>query len=179
MNQKEIELRLKGALCPINNAFGNSILFTKKYRSIKKLDAMLLERCEKYNLEIDSIQRKYKHMSIDNDYKTFELVNMAIGCLGNKASSFGTSYCVAHDKNLHRELKKRLEKIGPIGTSPSSGKTSNIIGKCAEVKAANPVLRGEKGICIINLKFTPARRPRTLQKHRTCSNCQETFGLTE
>lgn len=176
MNKKEIELRLKGLLSPINNSFGNATLFSKKYRSIAKIDAMVLERCEKYKKEIDSIQRKYKRIPIDDDYKTFELVSMAIGCLGNKASSFGTSYRCVHDKICHPKLRKRLEELGSIGTI-NHERTSNVIGKCAEVKAANHVLRGEKDLDIKDLKFTPARRPRTLQKHRACSNCQHTFGL--
>lgn len=171
MNKKEIELRINGLLSPINNSFGNATLFTKKYRTIKKLDSLLLIRCEKYNEEIASLQRKYRQTPIDSDYKTFELVSMAIGCLGNKASSFGTSYSLIHDKNIHPELKRRLEEL------KGKSRTSNIIGKCAEVKAANRVLRGEKGIEINNLTFTPARRPRTLQKHSPCYNCKTTFGL--
>jgi len=179
MNQKEIELRIKGLLSPINNAFGNITLFSKKYRSIKKLDRELVSLCEKYNEEIDSIQRKYRNIPIDNDYKTFELVSMAVGCLGNKASSFGTSYRNVHEKKLHPTLKKVLEKLGKIGTVVTANqRTSNVIGKCAEVKAANYVLNGEKAIEIKELKFTPARRPRTLQKHHACSNCKATFGLT-
>lgn len=179
MNQKEIELRIKGLLSPINNAFGNVTLFSKKYRSVKKLDGALLGLCEKYNEEIDSIQRKYRYIPIDNDYKTFELVSMAVGCLGNKVSSFGTSYRNVHEKHWHPTLKKVLEKLGEIGTVVTGNhRTSNVIGKCAEVKAANYVLSGEKGLDIKDLKFTPARRPRTLQKHRACSNCKFTFGLT-
>lgn len=174
MNKKELELRIKGLLSPINNSFGNATLFSKKYRSINKIDSMVLERCIKYKTEIDSIQKKYKKIPIDNDYKTFELVSMAIGCLGNKASSFGTSYRCVNNKICHPKLLKRLEELGPIGTIRKN-RTSNIIGKCAEVKAANHVLRGEKGLDITDLKFTHARRPRTLQIHQACPNCKETF----
>lgn len=176
MNKKEIELRLKKFLNPINNSFGNRTFFSKKYRSISKIDKMVLERCKKYKAEIDFIQSKYKIITID--FETFEMVNMAIGCLGNKASSFGTSYRCVHDKNCHPKLRKRLEELGPIG-SINYKLTSNVIGKCAEVKAANYVLKYEKELEIKNLNFTPARRPRTLQKHGPCPNCQHTFELSK
>lgn len=176
MKNKNIESQIKRLLSPINNAFGNATLFSKKYRYIEKIDAMVLERCEKYKTEIGLIQRKYKTTSIDNNYKKFELVSMAIGCLGNKASSFGTSYRCIHDDACHHQLRKRLEELGKIGTIESK-RTSNVIGKCAEVKAANHVLKGEKNLDINDLKFTPARRPRTLQKHQACPNCQATFKL--
>lgn len=176
MSNKKIESQIKGLLSPINNSFGNATLFSKKYRSIEIIDAMVLERCQKYKTEIDSIQRKYKMTSIDNNYTKFELVSMAIGCLGNKASSFGTSYRCIHDNACHHQLRKRLQELGAIG-SVKNERTSNVIGKCAEVKAANHVLKGEKNLYINDLKFSPARRPRTLQRHQACPNCQATFNL--
>jgi hypothetical protein len=70
------------------------------------------------------------------------------------------------------QLKKRLEdRLGQIGTRLNG----NLIGKCAEVGAANKILRTRPTMPANRLTFTTAIRPRTMQKVPMCLNCTTTF----
>lgn len=69
------------------------------------------------------------------------------------------------------QLKKRLIQLGPIGTELNG----NIIGNCAEMCAANKILRTRPQLNTNRLKFTQAIRPRTMQKIAMCQNCLTTF----
>lgn len=70
------------------------------------------------------------------------------------------------------QLKRRLEtRLGTIGDL----RNGNRIGKCAEVGAANKILRTRPTVGADRLKFTKAIRPRTMQKVPMCQNCIDTF----
>lgn len=70
------------------------------------------------------------------------------------------------------QLKIRLEnRLGVIGTRLNG----NLIGKCAEVGAANKILRTRPTLAANRLTFTNAIRPRTMQKIPMCPNCINTF----
>ena len=70
------------------------------------------------------------------------------------------------------QLKRRLEdRLGVIGTRLND----NLIGKCAEVGAANKILRTRPTLAVNRLTLTNAIRPRTMQKVPMCLNCITTF----
>jgi len=69
------------------------------------------------------------------------------------------------------QLLRRLESLGVIGSQLNG----NLIGKCAEVGAANKILRTRPTVAANHLTFTNAIRPRTMQKIRMCRNCELTF----
>ncbi|MFD1015718.1 hypothetical protein [Winogradskyella rapida] len=70
------------------------------------------------------------------------------------------------------QLKRRLEtRLGTIGNL----RNGNRIGKCAEVGAANKILRTRPTVGADRMKFTQAIRPRTMQKVPMCQNCIDTF----
>ena len=70
------------------------------------------------------------------------------------------------------QLKNRLEgRLGRLGTILSG----NPIGMCAEVGAANKILRTRPTVSANKLIFTTAIRPRTMQKVPMCLNCLTTF----
>jgi hypothetical protein len=73
---------------------------------------------------------------------------------------------------LAMQLKQRLEnRLAQIGTTLNG----NIVGKCAEVGAANKILRTRPMLPATRLTFTNAIRPRTMQVIPMCKNCIITF----
>jgi hypothetical protein len=75
------------------------------------------------------------------------------------------------------QLTKRLNGLGQIGRVSNITDSKNIIGKCAEVKAANGLLKGNRELEINHIQFTSAIRPRTLEKIARCPNCTTVFGV--
>lgn len=69
------------------------------------------------------------------------------------------------------QLYHRLSALGDIG----SERNGNKIGKCAEVGAANKILRTRPTLPASRINFTNAYRPRTMDKVPTCINCIDTF----
>lgn len=71
------------------------------------------------------------------------------------------------------QLRRRLEtRLGIIGNRLNG----NIIGKCAEVGAANKILRTRPYVDTNHLVFTQAIRPRTMQRIPMCLNCDKVFS---
>ncbi len=70
------------------------------------------------------------------------------------------------------QLENSLSALGEIGTRNNGG---NFIGRCAEVRASNPLLINHPGNRTGQINFTSAYRPRTMQIIPTCHNCEETF----
>lgn len=75
-------------------------------------------------------------------------------------------------KNIAPNLLKKLQALGGIGTQTNCG---NTIGRCAEVRSSNLILRKYKTIQPSNINFTNAYRPRTQQIVPMCLNCKRTF----
>ena len=73
---------------------------------------------------------------------------------------------------LFGKLRERLLRIGNLFEKLNG----NIIGCCAEVTAANKILFLSPSAPINKIIFTEAIRPRTMQKIKTCKNCQVTFN---
>lgn len=69
-------------------------------------------------------------------------------------------------------LYNALNTIGGIGTL----RNGNIIGACAEPKAAFDVVL-DVHCALQNLRFSKAFRPRTLQVIPYCQNCKDVFKL--
>lgn len=167
---ESINMNIKQHTGPINDAFNSANFFSLKSRSVHSIGQILLERCIQYNKSIDAIQKNYNQ---GNNIAKEELVACVIGCVGEKASCLGTSHGTLI--NYHRDLRKSLEKIGKIGEQSKITGSRNIIGKCAEVKAANRILQKDRKSNMANIKFTKPIRPRTMQKMLTCPNCIATF----
>lgn len=72
---------------------------------------------------------------------------------------------------LVNNLKDRLLSIGSINTVVNG----NLLGRCAEVAAANQILEKRPYINISNIDFSKALRPRTMQEVPRCKNCRLTF----
>ncbi len=72
----------------------------------------------------------------------------------------------------HRTLMGKVAKIGRIGRP--GPETKNIIGACAEFRAANTLLNN--GSKFSNIRFTKPIRPRTRQIQSTCPNCASIFS---
>lgn len=77
--------------------------------------------------------------------------------------------------SFHPTLRNKLVLLGKIGQKRSSAICGNIIGKCAEVHAANKLLKRNKCKKLENIRFSVAMRPRTLEKFPPCENCKATF----
>jgi hypothetical protein len=169
---------IQNLLNSINHSFNKVHYVIKKDRSIQSLDKILLSNAKKYKEKINKIQELYttKKNKIFIDHQYFELVACSIGAKGIKHSSFGTSYQVLPNHKYLKPIRIRLNKLGKIGTISDTTKSSNIIGKCAEVKATNNLLKRESNLEVDNVCFTKAIRPRTLEKIPRCKNCINIFG---
>lgn len=109
----------------------------------------------------------------------------AIACIchnkecNQKRASF--SHCPTPGE-WHTVLENTMELIlGPIGSHPkTSGKPmpvepKYIIGQCAEQHAANIYMKELNEVCLDNLHFSSAMRPRTKQVFPYCNNCKALF----
>ncbi|WP_445455986.1 DUF6443 domain-containing protein [Flavobacterium sp. HNIBRBA15423] len=70
------------------------------------------------------------------------------------------------------QLIQASESLGGVGTKTSSG---NVVGCCAEFRAANSLLLENPKATPAQINFTPATRPRTGQVIPMCENCQTIF----
>jgi hypothetical protein len=159
----------------LNNKFDKAHYIEKKRRSIQSLYKMLLYLSEKYKEEINQIQANLsqaKNKKVKIDYR--ELVACSIAAKSKKIGAFGTSYQSLNKQDCHYELLMALSSLGSLGKL--SKICDNEIGRCAEVKAANNILRRDKKSKISNIEFTQAIRPRTLEKMSRCPNCVTIFG---
>lgn len=77
--------------------------------------------------------------------------------------------------SFHSILYKRLITIGKIGKKSTKTKCDNIIGQCAEVHAANKLLKRNKCSKLKDIHFSVAMRPRTLEVCPPCENCKAIF----
>lgn len=169
---------IQNLLNSINHSFDKVHYVVKKDRSLQSLDKILHSNAIKYKEKINKIQELYstKKSKIFIDHQYFELVACSIGAQGIKYSSFGTSYQVLTNHKYLKPIRIHLNKLGKIGTTSDTTKSSNIIGKCAEVKAANNLLKRESNLEVNKVAFTKAIRPRTLERIPRCKNCINIFG---
>lgn len=169
-----MKTEIQDLLNGINHFFDKSHYVVKRRRSLQLLDKDLRLNANDYKSKINKIQELYSRKNILIDHKYFELVACSIAVKGIKNSSFGTSYRLLPIHKYREKIRICLYKLGKIGEA--SDKTSNIIGKCAEVKAINNLLKRESNIEIDKVTFTKAIRPRTLEKIPRCNNCITIFG---
>lgn len=80
-----------------------------------------------------------------------------------------------HQTSFHPTLYNQLKNIGEIGEKSPITKCENIIGKCAEVHAANRLLKRNECKRLREIHFSVAMRPRTLEKLPPCENCKLIF----
>ncbi|UUC44030.1 hypothetical protein [Flavobacterium cerinum] len=163
----------------INHRFDKVHYVVKKERSLQSLNKTLLSNAKKYKENINDIQKLYStnKNKIFIDHQSFELVACSIGAKGIKYSSFGSSHRILPAHKYLKPIKTLLlNKLGQIGHESNRTRTPNIIGKCAEVKAFNNLLKRESKLSENNVIFTKAIRPRTLEKILRCENCEKIFG---
>lgn len=163
----------------LNYYFDQGHELVKENRTIEKLYDMLIYKSTCYKKSINEIQKMYsnKKEKFVIDPRKYELVAVSIAVRGKKIGCFGTSHRVFQDDRYEKKIKTRLKSmLGEIGKVSLKTNCKNIIGKCAEVKAANNVLKLEKRLEIDELLFTNAIRPRSLEVIPRCNNCKTVFG---
>jgi hypothetical protein len=162
----------------INYYFDKTHYVAKSERSLNWMDKTLIAKSKSYKASINKVQELYstKRCKIIIDHPYYELVAVSIAAKGKKYSSFGTSYRLLPIHKYLRPTKELLRILGNIGETSSITNTSNIIGKCAEIKAINNIFKRESGISAADVSFTRAIRPRTLEKFPRCQNCTQIFG---
>lgn len=159
-----------------NQAFDKTHYLIKKRRSIRSLYKTLLFLTKIYRDDMKYLQKDLSKLSGKKvSLKIHEYVACTIAAKSKKIGVFGTSFQLLNISQYNRFLLKELKKLGSIG-SKSSVNSDNIIGKCAEVKAANNILINDKRATITDIQFSDAIRPRTLEVIARCSNCKNIFG---
>ena len=159
----------------LNCNFDKSHKLHRKSRSVESVYRMLIEKSIAYKKDV-SLAQIYlsRRHEIKNKKFVLELVACTIGGLSDNAYCFGTSHRVVKEPAL--ELSNLLNNLGVLGRTSKLTNSKNIIGKCAEVKAANGLLLGSNGLLLNRIKFTSSIRPRTLEKKARCANCENVFG---
>lgn len=69
------------------------------------------------------------------------------------------------------------QQLGTISQKSTITKCENIIGQCAEVHAANKLLKKQQTYPISDIVFSVPIRPRTGEKKQYCINCQTIFNV--
>lgn len=159
----------------INEFFDKQHYLEKGRRSGASVFRMLRYKSIKYKENIESAQSELSaELAQSVQFRFHTLVACAIGARVKKFYSFGTSYRVV--QSCDPRLKIRLTHLGHVGKPSIITNSKNVIGKCAEVKAANQILRKDKKLDVPAIELTPAIRPRTLEIIPRCPNCVAVFG---
>lgn len=159
----------------INRLFDQQHYLEKERRSADSVYRMLRYKSIKYKENVVNAQSELSATLAQRiHFRIHTLVACTIAARARKAYSFGTSYRVV--TSCTSQLQRRLNILGDVGKRSNHTDTKNIIGKCAEVKAANQVLQATKKLNVTEIEFTPAIRPRTLEKIPRCQNCVIVFG---
>lgn len=160
----------------INDSFDAAHHLHRKSRSIESVYRMLVYKSVAYKNKMNFAQMQAKReLKIKSKKFVTELVACTIGSRAPKAYCFGTSHRVV--SSPPPQLTKLLNGLGQIGKASALTGSKNIIGKCAEVKAANGLLEWNRNLTVSDIEFTPAIRPRTLEKVARCPNCSTMFGV--
>ncbi|MFQ1042716.1 hypothetical protein ACGH47_10475, partial [Gilliamella sp. CG16] len=72
------------------------------------------------------------------------------------------------------ELQVYADKLGGLGVKTSCG---NVLGACAEFRAANELLLNNPNLKLKDIQFTQAVRPRNGKPVSRCENCTNIFGV--
>jgi len=162
----------------INHYFDNTHHIIKRQKSLNSLEKSLIDKSKIYKDNINKIQEQYstKRFKLIINHENYELVACSVAARGKKYSSFGTSYRLLPIHKYLKPTKALLRNLGVIGNQSLITNTSNIIGKCAEVKAINNIFKRESKLSVFDVTFTQAIRPRTLEKIPRCQNCTLIFG---
>ena len=84
----------------------------------------------------------------------------------------------AHDPSgthWHEVLRKKLNRLGEIGSHPSKCETRYIVGQCAEQHSGNNFMNAYNEKDLHSLYFSVTIRPRTGQILKPCANCKFVF----
>jgi len=162
----------------INQYFDKTHYTVNSKRSIDSLNKTLVDKSKIYKENINKMQELYstKRFKLIIDHEHYELVACSIAVKGKKYSSFGTSYRLLPIHKYLKPTRALLSHLGMIGNTSLITNTTNIIGKCAEVKAINNIFKRESKLTVADVNFTQAIRPRTLEKIPRCQNCTQIFG---
>ncbi|QXC37228.1 hypothetical protein I6L40_15105 [Aeromonas sp. FDAARGOS 1410] len=159
----------------LNDEFDKHHYLEKRNRSIASLYKMLRYKSIEYKKSIEAAQKELTlSTGVRQRYTKYDLVACSIAGKHGKFFAFGTSLKVLSSYN--KKLHNKLIKLGKIGTPSNHPESDNIIGKCAEVKTANHIINANKKLEILDITFTAAIRPRTLEKISRCPNCVYVFG---
>lgn len=171
INKKVVANRINS----INNAFDGVHYSELGRRSLDSIYKKLRYKSVVYVKDLMAMQKdflvlhKFFRKISDGDY-----VACVIGAKTKKYHGFGTSHVVL--SKYHPKLLSCLQTLGKVGSASKFSGTGNIVGKCAEAKAANGLLSLDASSDINDIKFTAAIRPRTMEVISPCPNCVQIFG---
>ena len=176
MLKAHMRLTRKQHIQTLNGKFDRAHYIAKKKRSLSGLLRMLLYLSGQYKEQIRQLQKDFYILENRKlNIKKNELVACSIAAKSKKVGVFGTSFKVLKKSDYHDSILNALKPLGSLGGLSNIHK-KNAIGKCAEVKAANNILKLDKKAKISEIEFTTAIRPRTSEKINRCTNCIKTFG---
>lgn len=99
---------------------------------------------------------------------------MAIAAYDIVTGNIAVAFSGTVPTRIHSSLSRAVKNSGVGNIGQSGQNTRNIIGACAEFRAANKLL--QNGSKFENIRFTDPIRPRTRQRMSACDNCQHIFS---
>ncbi|MBR9847346.1 MAG: hypothetical protein GYB35_15140 [Algicola sp.] len=117
----------------------------------------------------ESLERKTRFYSLKLK-KNKNYVAMVVGAEFSRYKNVNRSKLLCSTEMVSK-LEKKLKTLGDLYTK----RNGNTIGCCAEVNAANDILRKNSYLDLNDIVFSTPIRPRTQQKMKMCNNCKLTF----
>jgi hypothetical protein len=111
-------------------------------------------------------------------YNDYPAMVSACSETSRNAAIHKASSCTPIAKYIMAPLRALLvSRLGTIGERSAKTQCDNIIGKCAEVHAANKLLKSNIQYPINDIVFSIPIRPRTGEEKQYCVNCQTIFNV--
>ncbi|KGO91243.1 hypothetical protein [Flavobacterium subsaxonicum] len=154
-------------------------------KNITDIEGILKKLILFYIREMESTYKNHSQFSRRKKlpYKLYlehyHYIACIIGARFEKHGTIGTSQGFVDNYKTFGAVNSKLKLLGNVGArSPKKNKNGrfNIIGKCAEIKAAYQLNSKSKISQLKDIEFTNAYRPRTSQIIERCSTCKFVFG---
>ena len=118
----------------------------------------------------ESLERKTRNFAI-KQRKNKSYPAVVVGAEKSRSKNVDKSGLL-NSSEMVKKLKVKLKTIGDLYTRVNG----NSIGCCAEVNAANRLLKKKPYLNLNDIIFSSPIRPRTMQKVKVCKNCRITFS---
>lgn len=141
----------------------------------KKLDKDVRNYCVEINREVAKMKSGKENGKIS--YRAYPA--MAVSCCFKYTPIYHDQSKSTANVDFDRRIESRFEALGGKKGEVVDG-CKNVLGRCAEQRAGNLLLQETKEVtatyALNRIIFSRAYRPRTMQTHPMCYNCERIFS---